>query len=464
MMMAESSGIPGPSQVCSGAYEEYSDEDFIAVVGQVWGIKIHPQEFQPITPELVQKVYYAFLKDLDVNIEKFNEISPRLLGVIQSSEDYSGATRLTVLSSHMRKYFKLIFNDDTFRLADVFNPKPKRSRKYFAMIYNFLLCTDNYCEELEEKEEEVHGTLVERRDKMKAKLLKLKQLYDERKADNTKSEVSKEEDIRRLEGKTKELQKCQEEKLVLKAKFDALNLSISGLNTTVKDTELRIMEASGEKQRLEGLVIQPSEEEDIRKRNEKLTLLKEDIQKKKDHLAQLQQNMKSKTSHKEKVDKFISLLKEIEQEKSREKEQETHIAESTLQITEVHEKITCQEDKNLQLEQHITLAETKLQNMQQAWDIKQKSLEKEIKEQKQVLEDIHRNQTEQDIAYKDVMDTIDDMEDEIKQSKEKISTINDMIKNKYKLILDVVEGENGELGKALTEVAESLEDFKKLAE
>lgn len=55
-----------------------------------------------------------------------------------------------------------------------------------------------------------------------------------------------------------------------------------------------------------------------------------------------------------------------------------------------------------------------------------------------VLESVHRKQTEQDIAHKDMMDTIDDMEDEIKQSKEKISTMNDTIKTEYKLVLDVV--------------------------
>lgn len=66
-------------------------------------------------------------------------------------------------------------------------------------------------------------------------------------------------------------------------------------------------------------MIQASEEEEIRKRDEKLRLLKEDNQGEKDHLAQLQQNIKSKTSLKEKIDKFISLLQEIEQEKLKEK-------------------------------------------------------------------------------------------------------------------------------------------------
>ena len=41
------------------------------------------------------------------------------------------------------------------------------------------------------------------------------------------------------------------------------------------DTELRILEAKNEKQRLEGGVMQASEEEEIKKRNDKLALVKE---------------------------------------------------------------------------------------------------------------------------------------------------------------------------------------------
>lgn len=80
-----------------------------------------------------------------------------------------------------------------------------------------------------------------------------------------------------------------------------------------------VHQASSEKQRLEGLVIQASEEQEIKKRNEKLAVLKEDNQKKKDHLAQLQQRASFINTTKEKLDKLIAMLQEIQQEKSKEK-------------------------------------------------------------------------------------------------------------------------------------------------
>ncbi|XP_050700753.1 deoxynucleoside triphosphate triphosphohydrolase SAMHD1-like [Eriocheir sinensis] len=51
-------------------------------------------------------------------------------------------------------------------------------------------------------------------------------------------------DMRRVEAKTEELQRCQEEKLALKAQLDALGLSLAKLDIAIKDTELRTMEAA----------------------------------------------------------------------------------------------------------------------------------------------------------------------------------------------------------------------------
>ncbi|XP_050705711.1 paramyosin-like [Eriocheir sinensis] len=202
------------------------------------------------------------------------------------------------------------------------------------------------------------GALAEQRDKMRAKLHKMKQQIHERRMENEKNQLAKEEDMRRVEAKTEELQRCQEEKLALKAQLDALGLSLAKLDIAIKDTELRTMEAGSEKQRLEGLVIQASEEQEIKKRDEKLAVLKEDNQKKKDHLAQLQQRASFINTTKEKLDKLIAMLQEIQQEKSKEK----------------------------------------------------------------VLEDLERNQTEQDIVCKEVSDDVADLDGQIRQSMEEIRT------------------------------------------
>ncbi|XP_050700381.1 paramyosin-like [Eriocheir sinensis] len=314
-----------------------------------------------------------------------------------------GALRITMMAVDIRKCFKLIFEDDTFRQVDLFNPKPKRSRRFFALIYDFLVFTDSVFKEVEEREEKV-GALAEQRDKMRAKLHKMKQQIHERRMENEKNQLAKEEDMRRVEAKTEELQRCQEEKLALKAQLDALGLSLAKLDIAIKDTELRTMEAGSEKQRLEGLVIQASEEQEIKKRDEKLAVLKEDNQKKKDHLAQLQQRASFINTTKEKLDKLIAMLQEIQQEKSKEKDIQAAIQKRVSQVTELQEEIKDQEQSNLQLTQQLTASETKLQHIHQAWDLKQDSLNKEIKEQKQVLEDLERNQTEQDIVCKEVSD------------------------------------------------------------
>ncbi|XP_050700319.1 paramyosin-like isoform X1 [Eriocheir sinensis] len=337
--------------------------------------------------------------------------------------------------------------------------EPKRSRRFFALIYDFLVFTDSVFKEVEEREEKV-GALAEQRDKMRAKLHKMKQQIHERRMENEKNQLAKEEDMRRVEAKTEELQRCQEEKLALKAQLDALGLSLAKLDIAIKDTELRTMEAGSEKQRLEGLVIQASEEQEIKKRDEKLAVLKEDNQKKKDHLAQLQQRASFINTTKEKLDKLIAMLQEIQQEKSKEKDIQAAIQKRVSQVTELQEEIKDQEQSNLQLTQQLTASETKLQHIHQAWDLKQDSLNKEIKEQKQVLEDLERNQTEQDIVCKEVSDDVADLDGQIRQSMEEIRNTNIMIKNNYKLILDAMEEGNVELMSALTEATKCVEEFR----
>lgn len=59
------------------------------------------------------------------------------------------------------------------------------------------------------------------------------------------------------------------------------------------------------------------------------------------------------------------------------------IQKKVSQVTVLQEEIKDQEQNNLQLVQQLTASETKLQHIHQSWDLKQESLNKEIKEQKQ---------------------------------------------------------------------------------
>lgn len=50
------------------------------------------------------------------------QIPPQLLDSFHYPEEYMGALRITMMAADIRKCFKLIFEDDTFRLVDLFNP------------------------------------------------------------------------------------------------------------------------------------------------------------------------------------------------------------------------------------------------------------------------------------------------------------------------------------------------------
>ena len=100
----------------------------------------------------------------------------------------------SVLSLIMRKHLKLIFNDVPFRLAIVFNPNPKQAKKYFAMIYNFMVFTELLWRTGNEKKKV--NSLLAWRDKLKDILHKLKMMISEGKVENTRCEVSKDEEIR----------------------------------------------------------------------------------------------------------------------------------------------------------------------------------------------------------------------------------------------------------------------------
>lgn len=66
-------------------------------------------------------------------------------------------------------------------------------------------------------------------------------------------------------------------------------------------------------------MIQPKEEQEIKKRDEKLALLKDENLQKKELLAQLQHRISVLNTTKENMDKIMSLLQEIQQEKLKEK-------------------------------------------------------------------------------------------------------------------------------------------------
>lgn len=94
------------------------EDHFVKVIGNIWDMKISVQDLHQPKPDLVQEIELNFLKDRRVNLEKYNQIPPRLDST-QAPKECLGA--ITVTAVHIWKAFKLMSEDDTFRQVDLFN-------------------------------------------------------------------------------------------------------------------------------------------------------------------------------------------------------------------------------------------------------------------------------------------------------------------------------------------------------
>lgn len=121
----QSSKLLSCSWTVPGCSVDHSNDKFNGVIPEVLGLKINPQKFHKMKQEFVQKFYYIFFLGKVINMKgmRFHR---------------SYLVPWGLYTTMVTKYFKIIVNDDSFRLIHILNPNSWWDWKFFAQINNFF--------------------------------------------------------------------------------------------------------------------------------------------------------------------------------------------------------------------------------------------------------------------------------------------------------------------------------------
>ncbi|CAL4076223.1 unnamed protein product, partial [Meganyctiphanes norvegica] len=436
---------------------EYSDEDFIHLFNTLFEIRVTVQDMRALKADFVQKIYYLFLKDFGANLESINQFPFDVSeSVSQHPELYREAVRIMTLAKVIRLFFKMIYNEESFQPADLFYPKPKRTRRFFKMVVDFYFGANNHIEDFTEIEEKV-SLKIDGRKKMLEGIEKLKTKIGDSRQQNSKYQIQEDEMQKRISSSQHELSEAHVIKQGLKNQLDKLKMENLNVANSINDGKIHIIEAKERIENLAGQVVQESEKRDIEEREHQLSTYRDTSNQKQSRMDELKKSMKSiNTANNLMKDNLLSLMKEIKEAKEKESEYSNFIdqieREKSTNLEEIEDILM----KLQQFQEQLLSRQERISQINLAWSIKKESLKEEVNQNKMTLEEIRRSQSEDDIAAQDLEAEQVEMEKEMVAIQEQIKHFDHFVATKYQAILQAMETQNNDLEGLLTDLTISV--------
>lgn len=437
--------------------EFYSDEDMISVFNQIFDSRHTVADMKTLKAEFVQMVYYHFLKDFGANLENINQLPFDVGESVQQHPDlYMQAARTMTLAKVIQFFFKTIDNDESFMPADLFDPKPKRTRRFFQKVMDFYIEANNFCEDFSKIDEKIQ-LQVEGRRKMLERKEKLSRKISELRQQNTKFQIQEDEMNKRISAAQGDLSGAHVIKQSLKNQLDELKLESSSTTTAINNVKLKIIEGKERVVSLCGQVVQESEKHDIEDRERQLTAYRETNNQKLSQMDELKKSMKTVNTAKNLMkDSLLPILREIKEAKDKESEFSDFINQLERGKASNLEEVEDIQMKFQQFQEQLVSRQERISQMNLAWNVKKESLQDEVNQNKLTLEEIRRSQSEDDIAAQDLESQRIQAEKEIVAIEEQTCHFDNFVANKYQGILQAMEAQNNDLEAYVSQLTTSI--------
>nr|XP_045594162.1 WEB family protein At5g55860-like isoform X1 [Procambarus clarkii]XP_045594163.1 WEB family protein At5g55860-like isoform X1 [Procambarus clarkii] len=412
------------------------DEQIADVFSALFEIKVTALDVRQCKPEFVQKIYFHCIRDFGANLELVNQLPFDVCESVQQHADlYRSTMRIVALSKVIKMFFKLLCDDDSFMPADLFDPKPARTKQFFKVLVEFFYSSNEYSESMNRIEEQV-SIKRESRDRLLANIEKAKAKIRHLKLENAENQISEEQELERIAEVKAQLQECQNKKLNMKAAMENIKMCISTLTTNIKDAKLEVIENEEKLEKLASQVVQASERQEIEERERKLSFYRSESQARSERLVEMKQVLRTHTAAIETLNNELKVVAlELQQEFTKKKEIQAELSELDRSKASLLEAV---EDKDAQIQQlleQLAAREDKVSQMQQSWRLKQEGLLDEINQNKLLLEEVLRNRTEDEIVAQDMEAERVRILQETQQLHEELANITNFIAKSYKSIM-----------------------------
>lgn len=425
----------------------------------VFDFKVTINDVKQFKPNFVQKIFVHFIRDCGANIEQIHQLPFDICDAVQQyPEEHRDVMRKIALARVVHWLFSTIYDDESFMPADLFDPKQRRTRRFFTLLLDYVYACNEDTELFNSIKEQV--TIKHEAKMMQCENIeKFKEKIEQMKMEDAENQIREEQELERIGVVKIRLQGYQETKVDLRSQVEDLKMAISTIVTTIKDAELEVIEGKEKVEKLASLVVQPSEYQEIEEREHKLSSYKNENQGKSEHLTELKQAINVfKMAIQLLNSQLLVLVQETKQEVMKKNECMDDISRQERSLASYLEEA---EDKTMQdqhLNELLVSKEGKVSQMHQAWNLKRMSILEEINQHKLILQEMRHNQTEDEIVSQDLEIERLKIIKENQEFNEQIMNMDHFVASGYKKILDAMEKHNSELQVTFADLAQCIEE------
>ncbi|KAK3857664.1 hypothetical protein Pcinc_036103, partial [Petrolisthes cinctipes] len=129
-----------------------TDERLASLLTERYGLRVTLNDIKKCDQDLTQKIYIHFLKDIGASLEQINTLPFEVTESVQQYPDmYRKALRTMNLAKLIKYFLYNIFGDDSFMPADLYDPKPKKTKHFFWLLLEFISQPSEQLNEIEDQ-------------------------------------------------------------------------------------------------------------------------------------------------------------------------------------------------------------------------------------------------------------------------------------------------------------------------
>ncbi|XP_076034706.1 uncharacterized protein LOC143021225 [Oratosquilla oratoria] len=435
----------------------WTDEEMAGFLSSIFEIGAKASDIKQMHPEFVLNIYSNFVRDFGASLESISQGALDLPEDMQRyPEMYHHVIKCITLAKVVGMWIERFSGDNSFMLADLTRPKPKRTKKFFELLCEAYTGSSECQTQLNVLEEKVEERLESKKDTEDA-IRKKKQELQELKKGHAANKIQEQQELLAIEELRHDLDELQSKKMSMKEDVDKIKAAISSLSTQISDIKLEILNKNEYLEKLNRQVVTENEQQEAEQMEHHLNERRKSYNDRYSHLSNLHKVQKNLNHCNETVAPQIkTTLQEIQQEITKAGECCASIADIERKKRIVKEESDDQKNVIMQLSEMVSSCQEMMKKLLHSWSMKEEALKQEIEQLKLVKSELMRNLTEDCIAMQDldsqIAQTVKDTENITEQRKE----IERYITQYYGILMDAADKNNSELKKSIEELTEKV--------
>ncbi|XP_072168767.1 kinetochore protein Nuf2-A-like [Diadema setosum] len=235
-----------------------SSAELVACLHDIMGESFSDEDFKSPQPTRIQNLYAAFLETIvNTQLDRINQPQWTASQVVMHPELYDGIFPIMNLAIAMQRLMVACQVTD-FKLTDLLNPKPKRTRRFVSALINFWRFSVEREEAYNNIRQEIQGSIAER-NQLKEKINELKEKINLMKMTRAEEEVKVNQLLGIIDELDGKMMPQQQEQASIQRELTRLKAALAEKVALLEKHKLSILDKQESVRKLQAQVVQSPE-------------------------------------------------------------------------------------------------------------------------------------------------------------------------------------------------------------